>query len=174
MYKTILLVLHIDQHNWFSQQLLVYTLGNWETEMNATSQRPQKTQEMAPSISQWSTLLWVTEIMVRPVCCLEGIFQWCYSDWRGLERQLTISRLLKYCHNERLVHYFHITPEKQRWNQVIEVLAQKFHGYLDLVQPGSPGFCDSSTDHTAQQFCKEPTFLHQMFPCHSLLVWQIS
>lgn len=88
--------------------------------------------------------------------------------------EAAISGLLKYCRNERLVHYFHVTPEKQSWNQVVEVLAQKFHGCLELVQPESPGFWDSSTNHTAQQFCKKPTFLHQMFPCHSLLVWQIS
>lgn len=24
----------------------------------------------------------------------------------------------------------------------------------------SPGFCESNTNHIAQEFCKEPTFLH--------------
>lgn len=27
--------------------------------------------------------------------------------------EAAISGLLKYCRNERLVHYFHVTPEKQ-------------------------------------------------------------
>lgn len=140
---------------------------------------------MAPNLSHCDALKdghgWLRRRGVRPGRHLPG----CYLAWRVWGRQLTVFWLLRQCHNVRIVRDFCVTPKKQSWNQVVDVLGQKFKFNTELlktyqwmlgvtstmsVQGSVKGILAIQLSNSA----RNPHFYTQMFPCHSLLVWWIS